>query len=712
MRQFRTFCSLQFTRSIYIPSGAAKQSSNAIRRPNRTIKSRLATAEAEREAQLLDEQLNEIKARQQELRDKIAADNERIAQEKLIQEDISTEASNAEINLLESQLASPPSTSRTKTQRDGIVPIIDAMPNSIQNVLKESEARSNKQDVTLFSRSPTTWSNIIPKLPILEGVPASDVFDLMARIPVKQRAFLVPELERIVPLSIRTQQINDSFMACYAELAQPKKVEELLNQCEEPSIFSYGHLSKAFFKSGAEPEDIIAVTKRMKDAGVQVNLPIMSTLIQSFIQNRRHEDAIELFDSMKYWSVGTQPDLKLYNTMILCYAKQFNVNKCLDLFSEMRNRRPYPLEPNEETYNNMIYALSRDPKTHVAAWNFFIELQQSGYSADKNSFRALMYLCGSSGEVLLARALVRKLSDKSPLLIDDYAVNCLLKAYSNWHPGPSKILGSSAGPSIRASIMAYSGDFDAGNWNGLPLLPTAQMTPEIVLAESNSVFEYFAEVNIGALVVQNKASKATIPSLHSYLKVAMNMSTTIDEFKRRFDRFTEYAGENDNKILPAEEEDIDYSVSPDERSKEIEANRVYSTHAKHPNLVVKRDNHLYRLSIKAAIKFGDLTYGKEIWMERGKWRRLPAFRELPQNVRNDFDFQFAQDVVELLAVCGQTNEAITLVESSKNLKKWKKHHLSTLINKCEEAEDTASIAKIFKIIRSYRFPKTSEEWGN
>lgn len=712
MRQFRTLCSLQFNRSIYIPSGAAKQNLNTVRRPTKTIQSRLAAAEAEREAQLLDQQLNEIKARQQELRDKLTADNERRAQEKLIKEDISTEASTAEINLLETQLASPSSPPSNTTQRKHkSISIVDNIPKSIQKLLKQSEAGDNVQDVTLFSRGPTTWSAVIPKLPSLDSVPVADISDLMTSIPVKQRAFLVPDLERIVPSHARTQQIKDSFMACYAELAQPKKVEEIFNQCEAPSVFSYGHLSKAFFKSGADPKNIIDVTKKMKDAGVPVNLPIMSTLIQSFIQNRRYDEAIELFDSMKYWSVGTQPDLKLYNTMILCFAKQFSVNKCLDLFSEMRNRRPYPLEPNEETYNNMIYALSRDPKTHIAAWDFFIELQNSGYTADKNSFRALMYLCGSSGEVLLARALVRKLSEKSPLLIDDYAVNCLLKAYSNWHPGPSKILGSSAGPSIRASIMAYSGDFDAGNWNGLPLLPTAQMTPEIVLAESNSVFEYFAEVNVGALVVQNKASKATIPSLHSYLKVAMNISTSIDELKRRFNRFTEYAGGNDSKILPAED-NIEFSTSSDCEGKEVEETKIYSAYAKHPNLVVKRDNHLYRLSIKAAIKFKDLDYGKEIWTERGKWRRLPAFRELPQSVRNDFDFQFAQDVVELLAVCGQTSEAITLVESSKNLKRWKKHHLSTLIDKCNEVEDTASIAKIHKIVRSYRFPKTVEEWEN
>lgn len=675
MLRGRGFVLLQ-RRSVYIPPGVA----HSFTKPPKGSLSppEMASIRASKqEAALLDRQLLDLKQKQMELRQKLNQAKDRDLQAAVVRKEgisIENSANSREIDELDALMQAPKQLSESPRQKD----LVSVLPPSIKALLPN---RSEPKTLQLFKS--TTWPQIIESLPQLpQSTPVQDVEEFLSAIPLHQRSLSVAILEKIVPDSLRSPLVNDLFMAAYAEQRNPEKVEALLNACEKPSVYSYGHLAKALFRTRSSPDRILGILKRMtQESGLDPSLPVLSTAVQSLIQHGRHTEAESLFDNMKYWSVQSQPDLKLYNSMILCAAKQHNVNRALDLLQEMQSRRPFPLAPNAETYNYVIYACSRNPETHLMAWDMFLEAQNHGFEPDRRSFQALLYLCAQSGELVLARALFRSLAAKSLNLIDDFVLNALMVSYRSWKPGPSPISASDTGRSIRATIMMNDGFKEIGGSDSglqVPFLPTSQLDRNLILLESSAIMEFFAEHHPASLVVRNVASLSTHPVLHNFLKVAIVLGNDAEEFKRRYNRFTEMNFKVKGRILEAPEETALVSKN---------------------QFVVPRDQHIYRLAIQAAAKFRDLEFGREIWTERGAWRREPEFQSLDADLRNKYDFQFARDLVELLAVCGRVEEAVLLAKSAAKLKPWRKHHLKTLMDICREMEDHASLRQIAKLLR-------------
>lgn len=689
----------QFQRCVYISARSLRDVTQ--RRPNRNFRD--FDKESEQKADQIDAQLRELKKQQAELRQKLRDADEQDSLQKLARRDnadLKGEASMKEIAALEGQLSlsSKSNNSHILEPSISLKKSHSAIPSSIRKIL--SKSYPNKA-ITLFPKSDQpNWIEIFANTPVLpEETPVSDVELLISSVPLKTRSQIVQKIEMCIPVSLQTQYVKDQLMAAYAEKGMQEDVRRLFNTCVAPTQFSYAHLIKAVFKNGALPEEIFSIIKSLQSKNLEPNLPILSSAIQSLIQHGRHKEAENLFDNLKYWSVSTQPDLKLYNSMILSASKQHNVNRCLDLITEMKERRPHPLEPNAETYNYAVSACARQPETQLKAWDLFLEARSLGFAPDQQSFKALLYLCGSSGELALARALVRNLSDISLRLVDSFTLNSLFLAYKHWQPGPSKILSSPHGRRVRENLI-LGANFEAGSFSQalrLPLLPRAQLEDKrLILAESKALLEFCAESYPEKLVVANRASLATSPIVHNYLEIAMNLADGIEEFKSRYLRFTRYYGDKEEKLLAPESEQSPIAhLSLDSYPKSLQVQP-------HPGFSVDRSQHIYQLAIKAAIKFKNMDFGREVWTERGKWRRLAAFRNLSQIERNAADFRFARSVVELLAVSGNIEEAILLVKSTNKLGRWKKHHLAPLIQVCETLEDVASASTIMNFLNSQK----------
>lgn len=658
--------------------------------------------DSRQEAALIDAQLKRLKQQQAELRLKIKEANDRDSQQQLARRDnahLNGEASIDEIAALEGQLSLDSRNGRENfigpSQFRSKLP--SSIPSSILKLLPKSAPDTL---IKLFPNSgQPTAIDVFKQIPVLpEKTPLGDVERLISSVPLKPRAQNIRKIEMCIPVSLQSQFVKDHLMAGYAENGMLEDVRRLFDTCLTPTLFSYGHLIKAVFKTGALPEEIFSIIKDLQSRNLEPGLPIMSSAIQSLIQHGRHKEAENLFDKMKYISVSSQPDLKLYNSMILSAAKQHNVNRCLDLIAEMRDRRPYPLQPNAETYNYAVAACAREPETQLKAWDLFLEARSLGFAPDQQSFRALLYLCGSSGELALARALIRNLSDISLRLVDSFTLNSLFLAYKHWQPGASKILSSPSGRRIRENLI-LGANFDAGTLSQaprLPLLPRTQLDKHLILAESQALLEFCADSCPEILIVANRASLATSPIVHNYLEIAMNLGDGIDEFKSRYLRFTRYAGESESQLLAPEPAGATIPCMTTDPS--WKKSEVYP----HPNFSVDRGQYIYQIAIKAAIRFKSLNFGREVWTERGKWRRLAAFQSLSQAERNAADFRFARYVVELLAVCGNIEEAIMLVKSTQKLRKWKRHHLTSLIEACESLEDASSVTIIMNFLRSQK----------
>jgi hypothetical protein len=184
----------------------------------------------------------------------------------------------------------------------------------------------------------------------------------------------------------------------------------------------------------------------------------------------------------------------------------------------------------------------------------------------------------------------------------------------------------------------------------------------------------------------------------SYLKVPLELGDCA-EFKRRYEQTTLFEVEDGLQLSGTP---TDSSSIPTSNNRGVREDIALSSPPqKSAFKAFPRNNHIYKLAIRACIIGRDLVYGSRVWSERGNWRRTATFRNLSQEERRKSDYLFARDMVHLHAVCGHTDEALRIIESSKKLFIWKKHHIKEFINILEEHEDTYTLSRVKRILSSY-----------
>lgn len=667
-------------RQLFPKNGSVARYSTSfasLRRKRRTPKPQPEDKELRQESLLLDQRLKEIKEKTKSLRQVINKNREAERAEWLSRADGArliggvsenqVKAVEASINAdLKAQLI-PPAQQKHRKQ----------IPESVKAlVLKENPSTS----LLAIDASDEPYLPVLQsELVFDESIPQTDVELFVAKIPLNRKAEYIKRLQQLIPEKLRSQFVKDNFMAAYAARGEPELVERTFNTCITPTVFSYGHLAKSRFKVGMPPETVFAVLSKMEKQGIDANIQIYTTAIQSLVQHNRFAEAEGVFNKMKYMSSQLQPDTKLYNTIILAAAR-FNVNRALDLYEEMQTR-PVPVLPDSGTYNILVYACARDPKTHLTAWNLFNEAFNRGFSLNKESFRALMYLCGNAGELVLARGLVKRLLETNAGYVDNFMLNCLFLAYNNWDKNAqSQVLSSSIGTDIRKFLV--TDHFDQPTLS-IPLLPVSEMREDLVLPECMAVFQHFEESNPQLLFISNTAAgpkyqRSTI--FVNLLRTAIKFGDSIDDFVTLYTKYTTPEGAG---VLD--------TLNPDKLEGKV---------AERPNFVVGRTHYTQLLAMDAAIKFKDLKFGEKIWNERGTWRKQTGFQSLPAEEQQNLDFKFAQKIISLFAAVGDVEQAIAVLESASGLHKWEPYDIPTLIDLCHRLEDFNSVDKISSILRN------------
>lgn len=667
---YRISANPSLTRSVYVSTKPGRTR----RRTTQLRSSSLDDAEKQ-----LDSQLQELRQQELKLRKFLRDKEDEKRQKTLIREDnleTSGPASDHEIAAIEKGLRQLPlSTGDKKSEsrlfsssRKGL------LPSSIQKKISPSQA------VQLLVAE-STWPEKISLLQNnggFSGVPVEDVGRFLHQIPLDVRALNVERLEEMVNEAGITlsASVTDALMAGYAQNGSPENVERLVAlDSSSVSPFTFGHLAKAYFKT-RNIDEVGRVLDRMNEKGLAPTLPIYTTVIQACIQNRQYKRALKIFDNLKYMAVKTQPDVKLYNAMMLAASKERNINKVLDLFREMTSRAVDPLIPDAESYNTLVYACSRDEKTQLQAWKYFIEMLDAGLSTGRHTMNALLYLCASTGELLLTRALFKQLCLRPESYPDGFALNCLFTAYSRYNPSTlSTVLESPYGPKIRSKVVIQTANDTPNPAMMPPMLPLTILSPEMILAESAALVQFFSEKAPQTLWVQKKASASTnSPVLFNFVHLPAKLGN-FEEYKRRYLAHTFSWVENKD----TETKTIDTPVQ----------------------LAIPRDTDVYRQALLAATDARDLDFARQVWEERGAWRHTPAFRMLPKEKRDTSDVRFARDMVKAFAACGEVENALRLVMSSCKYFRWRRVHLQPLIDICIEHEDFASLKEINKLLGWY-----------
>lgn len=648
-------------------------STKPIRSRRRATQTRISHLDEAEEQ--LDSQLNELKQQEMKLRAFLEEQKDKRIQRTIAENDnldVSLKASEKDVLAIEQGIRQLPTGQKqaslfSKTKPKGL-------PTSIQNRIYPSKTAQ-------LLESDIAWPN---KLELLkskggfENIPAKDVGIFIHQIPLQVRASNVVQLEKMlqdahVPLDT---SIVNGLMSGYAQVGSPQDVERLMKlDPSPPTHYTFGHLAKAYFKT-KNVDQVGVVLQRMNELELQPTLPIYTTIIQACIQSRQYRRALKIFDNLKYMAVKTQPDVKLYNTMMLAASKEMNVNKVLDLFREMTSRAVDPLVPDAETYNTLVYACARDEKTQLQAWKFFIEMLDAGLSAGRHTMNALLYLCANTGELLLTRALFKQLCMRAESYPDGFALNCLFTAYSKYNPNTlSTVLESPYGPKIRSKVMIQTAN-EVPNLEMMPpMLPLTLLSPEMVLAESAALVQFFSEKLPQILFVQNMASASShSPVLFNFVHLPAKLGD-FEEYKRRYNEYT-------------------FSIVPTKGKPTEEATKITA-------LAIPRDGNVYRQAILAAKDARALDFARQVWEERGSWRHTDMFKQMSKEAQEKSDIRFARDMVEMFAASGEVENALRIVMSTSKYFRWRRVHLQPLIDICAEHEDFATLKEIHKLLGWY-----------
>ncbi|VVT51381.1 uncharacterized protein SAPINGB_P003077 [Magnusiomyces paraingens] len=718
------------------PSSSVSQGRRRRRRP---------TLIDHQRAKELDRQIKQVEQYANNLKHQIRMRDERALQLQKLQEE-TAKYEKSETNVSQKAL------SEVSSDADKLMDFLDLPENEAHSQLAQSKspAPSSLKDVktsmfdvptsavklpptilnrightvtAIASESHQDWSRVVAAIfnnpNQLSGVSSDEVSLLMQQIPLAQRAKVLPLLHEMIwdaqiPL---TKYIYDTTIAAYAEQGNTALVQVFMDQMNADNItpdhYTYGNLVKCMAKN-RDLEGAVKVTKEMQAKHIALSVPIYTTLLQTCINVGDYNQAFDVFDMLKFLGTEMQPDVPVYNSVMLAAAKQQNVNRVLDLYNEMTTRAIDPLRPDANTYSVLIYACARDEKTHIKAWHLLLEMQERGFAPDRSTLNVMLYLCGKTGELAFARSIFRQMCTDKASYPDAFALNCLLDAYANYKPGFfSPILSTALGTKLRAAFF-YNLDIAASTPAEItpPFLPAPMLANKLqVLAESRAVYTFFRDMQFNTSETHERARKMLNPETGSvrfinerttltYLRVPANLGNEA-EFNFRWINETciKTHMEKGKRIL------LPYKDTKQQEEQTLEQSSEPQNTLEQELTKTPRNHYMYDLAIRTATK-NSWPYKsvRSIWESRGEWRRSPQstyWATMSDVERRRSDFLFARGMVEYLAHTRKLFDAVDIVQSSVKLFRWRKVHLVPIIDAAREIEDESTLRKIKKILASY-----------
>lgn len=575
------------------------------------------------------------------------------------------------------------------------------------------QARLGASSAYISSPNPKdqNWAAVIKhiyKSGGLQGLDSTDVDSIALSIPNSQRGnvLILPLIYEMMDAAniAPSKLFLNLTMAAYAFRGHTLVVRAFFDELKArgftPDVYTYGHLIQAHAKLG----DLGAVSHafdEMKQNGLTPSLPVYTSILQTFIRTKEYDQADRFFELLKYMGTDTQPDVSTYNSMMMACSKRYEIERVLDLYREMTSRPIRPVEPNQETFNILIISCSKDPKYHLQAWKFMLEMKSRNFSIDRRAIHALMYLCANSGEVFIARAMIRQLALSPDTYPDAFTLWCLFSAYSKWEPNVlSPVMASEFGPRIQANFL-FSSDVPREYMQLVPMLPHLTST-EYVFAEARAMYAFFSPV------INEKTAMA-------YLSIFAKRGS-VSEFRVEWGKVF---GSNDPiaQDVSSSSSSYDLDLTSDSAADDTSPS-VFSSSAssdttpsvspgnavipdQQPNKLFDRNWLAFELAIDVATKYIDEEFAQLIWSERGKWRKSSNFKSMPKSQRDKADFSFARRMVKFLAVSGQQDQALKIIESTLSQFRWKRSHVTELDEVIAKYEDKRSSRQLAHLLGTY-----------
>ncbi|CUM65738.1 uncharacterized protein PRCAT00003386001 [Priceomyces carsonii] len=548
----------------------------------------------------------------------------------------------------------------------------------------------------LVSKNDQRWDLVLQQLSESGGfteIPRKDVKYFIENIPRRYILSLIPQLENMMSdAGIKSSpSIINSFIegiSAGSVLSDQsiKKIEEFSQQIRSISKTkklprrTYELLIMAYGKNN-NLEKINSCLAEMKKDGLQPSSQTFVNILSTCVYKANdHKQAVEIFDSMKFLSVKTNPDTSSYQHIIVSYVNNDNIEKALDLYQEMISKG-IPL--NQEILIALARGCSSRPRLSLKSWDFVFDIYENGWEPTLETFEYIIYLAARSGDLPMTRALYFKLNESKS--ISSKAFSFLLLAYSKSRVKlkevnePPNLVYHDKGRIFRKNILSDVNYLVKINPHeqGPPFLPKLDLnTKEEILAESSAVWTH--------AMIQHP-NFINIKSANTYLNIAAEMGT-LKDFRDRFESTTFL----DRSSLPEDksiivEEPSESVFSEKEKigtldaqgSVDIKNMPIFSQHSMNGRKVA-RSSLTYVIAIKAAGNFKNYNFAQKIWSERGTFRKTSSFKVLSRLEKDVLDFQFASAMVSCLTKMNLLDDAEAILLSTEYQFKWKWKELKEL----------------------------------
>lgn len=536
----------------------------------------------------------------------------------------------------------------------------------------------------LIDKNSQYWKLVMLHLQKNEGfsdLSSREVMKLLRCVPNNQILGVFPIFEQLMKDAKinQTSSIINTYLkklVSYPALDQERldiiesTVDKLRAKAKEGKLSTdtYEVLIEAFCKTKniAKLEEVM-VEMRKNDITPSARV-YSSVLTTSVYQTKDHKQAVQLFDLMKFLAGCMAPKTRDYRDIIVSYINNDDIEKALDIYQEMRDRKI-------EVDQNMLVALARGcvsrQELKLKAWDFMFEIYELGMKPARETVEYMLYLAAKNGDLSFSRALYQqiiKLNAFSPR-----SLGFLMLAYASFTEDTvvPTISSHETGRKFRENMLNkvdYSLDL-SNPIKAVPFLPKITLsTAKEVLSESSAIMAHSLLVNRNAVTKHN---------VNTYLNIAAKFGT-LNEFKDRYEQFT-YLDMTGAPRIRVHEEDSAVEVID-----EMEPEEKYSTdvalNTKSPVLScseepaafakIPRSTYTYTIALKAAAKHKTYEFAKEIWQERGTFRKTAAFTSMTRREKDALDFLFAACMVHCLSEINLLDDALAIVISTEYQFRW------------------------------------------
>lgn len=182
------------------------------------------------------------------------------------------------------------------------------------------------------------------------------------------------------------------------------------------------NLMLCFISSLVNCNDVDNANELLKSSkSINPNIYMYSKIIDGFLKQNRHLDALQSFNELK--SLKIKPDIVLYNSLIHGFIASNQQDMALKFFNEIRQNS---INPSIETFNFIIQGFLKE-KNIASALDFWDRLHQIGLRPNQYTYRLFSTLNRKSDDDKLPSSIIELRIKKEQIPMSSHTTRLLQK---------------------------------------------------------------------------------------------------------------------------------------------------------------------------------------------------------------------------------------------------------------------------------------------